>query len=85
LPGHYGDEVDVHPDQPVGALLGDLRGDLEALSLDRATFVEWAAARSVERPPNYARIVEANMGRVSDPLTALRELEVGPNRCAVSH
>ena len=52
LPGHYGDEVDVHPDHPVGALLGDLRGDLEALSLDRATFVEWAASRSVERPPN---------------------------------
>ena len=45
LPGHYGDEVVVHPDQPVGALLGDLRHDLEALSFDRADFVEWAAAR----------------------------------------
>jgi glyoxylase-like metal-dependent hydrolase (beta-lactamase superfamily II)/rhodanese-related sulfurtransferase len=84
LPGHYGDEVVVRPDQPVGALLGDLRNDLEALSLDRADFVEWAASRSVDRPPNYVRIVEANMGRVSDPLAALRELEVGPNRCAVS-
>jgi glyoxylase-like metal-dependent hydrolase (beta-lactamase superfamily II)/rhodanese-related sulfurtransferase len=85
LPGHYGDEVVVRPDQPVGALLGDLREDLAALSFDRATFVEWAAARSVERPPNYTRIVEANMGRVSDPLAVLRQLEVGPNRCAVSH
>jgi len=85
LPGHYGDDVVVGPDQPVGALLGDLRDDLESLSLDRAAFVEWAASRSVERPPNYTRIVEANMGRVSDPLAALRELELGPNRCAVSH
>jgi len=85
LPGHYGDEVVVHPDQPVGAPLGDLRRDLEALSLDRADFVEWAASRSVDRPPNYVRIVEANMGRVTDPLAALRGLEVGPNRCAVSH
>ena len=62
LPGHYGDEVVVRPDQPVGALLGDLREDLAALSFDQATFVEWAASRSVERPPNYTRIVEANMG-----------------------
>ena len=85
LPGHYGEEVVVRPDQPVGALLGELRHDLEAFSLDRAAFVEWAASRSVDRPPNYARIVDVNMGRVSDPLAALRELEVGPNRCAVSH
>ncbi len=85
LPGHYGDDVIVRPDQPVGALLGDLRRDLEALSLDRSAFVEWAVSRSVERPKNYVRIVEANMGRVSDPVTALRELELGPNRCAVSH
>jgi glyoxylase-like metal-dependent hydrolase (beta-lactamase superfamily II)/rhodanese-related sulfurtransferase len=84
LPGHYGDEVVVHPDRPVGALLGDLRRDLAALSLERVEFVDWAASRSVERPPNYTMIVEANMGRVTDPLSALRDLEVGPNRCAVS-
>ena len=85
LPGHYGDAIVVRPDQPVGALLGDLRKDLAALSFDRHTFVEWAASRSIERPPNYVRIIEANMGRVNDPLAALRSLEVGPNRCAVSH
>ncbi len=85
LPGHYGDEVVVRPDQPVAAPLGDLRKDLAAISFDEATFVDWAASRSVERPPNYTKIVEINMGRVRDPLATLRPLEVGPNRCAVSH
>ncbi len=85
LPGHYSDEVIVRPDQPVAASLGDLRRDLAAISFDEATFVDWAASRSVERPPNYTKIVEINMGRVRDPLPTLRHLEVGPNRCAVSH
>ncbi len=84
LPGHYGDDVVVRADREVGASLGQLRRELSALSLDRDTFVAWAAARSVDRPPNYTRIIEANMGRASDPLSVLRQLEVGPNRCAVS-
>jgi glyoxylase-like metal-dependent hydrolase (beta-lactamase superfamily II) len=84
LPGHYGDAVVVQPDQPVGAPLGQLRHELKAMNFDRATFVSWAAARSVERPPNYARIIEANMGELDVSLSSLRDLEAGPNRCAVT-
>ena len=84
LPAHYGGEVVVRPDHPVGATLDELRQALAPLSYDEDTFVSWATARSVARPPNYVDIVEANMGRTSRPLAALRELEIGPNRCAVS-
>lgn len=84
LPGHYGDSVTVHPDEPVGATLGELRASLEPLGYDEATFVDWASSRVVPRPPNYADIVEANMGRGTLPLDALRSLEVGPNRCSVA-
>jgi glyoxylase-like metal-dependent hydrolase (beta-lactamase superfamily II) len=84
LPAHYGDGVAVRPDQPVSATLGQLRRELEPLTYDEDTFVSWATAHSVERPPNYVEIVEANMGRAARPLGALRELEIGPNRCAVS-
>ena len=84
LPAHYGDDVDVRPDQPVGAELGSLREALEPLSYDEATFVSWATARSRPRPPNYVEIVAANMGRSRVPLEALRSLELGPNRCSVS-
>ncbi len=84
LPGHYGGAVPVRPDVPVGATLGELRGSLEALTMDRDAFVAWASARSVARPPNHEEIVRANLGTVAAPLASLRALEVGPNRCAVS-
>ncbi len=84
LPAHYGDAVVVRPDQPVGASLGELREALAPLSFDEESFVSWAAARSVPRPPNYGEIVTANMGHAGAPLAALRRLELGPNRCAVS-
>ena len=84
FPAHYGDEVVVRPDQPVGATLDELRQALAPLSYDEDAFVSWATAHSVARPPNYVEIVEANMGRTSRPLASLRQLEIGPNRCAVS-
>jgi glyoxylase-like metal-dependent hydrolase (beta-lactamase superfamily II) len=84
LPAHYGDQVVVRPDQPVGATLDELRQKLAPLSYDENEFVSWAAAHSVARPPNYVEIVQANMGRPLRPLASLRQLEIGPNRCAVS-
>ncbi len=84
LPGHYGDDVVVQPDRPVGATLGELRQALAPLSYDEEKFVSWATARSAPRPPNYVEIIQANMGRSDAPLAALRQLELGPNRCSVS-
>jgi glyoxylase-like metal-dependent hydrolase (beta-lactamase superfamily II) len=84
LPAHYGDEVVVRPDQPVGATLDELRRALAPLSNDEDAFVSWATAHAVARPPNYVEIVEANMGRSPLSLASLRQLEIGPNRCAVS-
>jgi len=84
LPGHYGDVVVVQPDQPVGATLGELRRVLLPLSYGEEEFVSWATARAAPRPPNYVEIIEANMGRSKAPLAALRQLELGPNRCSVS-
>jgi glyoxylase-like metal-dependent hydrolase (beta-lactamase superfamily II) len=82
LPGHYGDAVPVHPDQPVGATLGELRRTLAPLRMDEPAFVDWATSRTTERPPNYVEIVKANMGRPEMPVELLRRLEVGPNRCS---
>ncbi len=84
LPGHYGENVVVRPDRPVGATLGDLRQTLAPLSYDEDEFVSWVTAHMAPRPPNYAEIIRANMGRADLPLLALRHLEVGPNRCSVS-
>ncbi len=84
LPGHYGDDVVVRSDHPVGATLGELRRALPPLSYDEERFVSWATSRSAPRPPNYVEIIRANMGRSDTPLAALRQLELGPNRCSVS-
>ena len=84
LPGHYGENVIVAPDRPVGVALGELRQVLAPLSYDEDQFVSWATARAAPRPPNYEEIIRANMGRTDVSLLALRQLEVGPNRCSAS-
>ena len=70
LPGHYGEGVAVHPHQPVGAPLGELRRTLEPLQLDEEHFVAWATERATPRPPNYVEIIKANMGRPETPVAA---------------
>ncbi len=84
LPGHYSEGVPVHPHQPVGAPLAELRRTLEPLQLDEDHFVSWATARAVPRPPNYVEIIKANMGRPDTPLATLQTLELGPNRCSAT-
>lgn len=82
LPGHFGDEVRVRPDAPVGAPVRELTDRLPELRLGEDEFVDWAAARSTPRPPNYVEIIKANMGRPESPLGVLQQLEMGPNRCS---
>jgi glyoxylase-like metal-dependent hydrolase (beta-lactamase superfamily II) len=84
LPAHYSEDVIVRPDRAVGSTLGELRVMLAPLSYDEIQFVSWATARAAPRPPNYAEIIQANMGRTDMSLQTLRELEVGPNRCSAS-
>ena len=84
LPSHYGDSVEVRPDQLVGATIGDLVERLEPLRYDEETFVRWASAAAADRPPNYVEIIHANMGRPRMADDELRRLELGPNRCSVS-
>ncbi len=83
MPGHYGDAVRVHPDEPVGATLGALRAAIAPLGYSEERFVAWATARATPRPPNYVEIIHANMGRSDLPADALVALETGPNRCSV--
>jgi glyoxylase-like metal-dependent hydrolase (beta-lactamase superfamily II) len=84
LPGHYGEDVVVRPDRAVGAALGELRHTLAPLSYDEDEFVSWATTKSAPPPPNYVEIIQANMGRAAVAPGALRQLELGPNRCSVS-
>jgi glyoxylase-like metal-dependent hydrolase (beta-lactamase superfamily II) len=84
LPSHHGDGVEVRPDRPVGATVGELVERLEPLRYDEPAFIRWAAAAAADRPPNYVEIIKANMGRPGVGYEELRRLELGPNRCSVS-
>ncbi len=82
LPAHYGESVDVLPDVPVGASLGELRTSLPPLALSREGFVEWACSRVIDKPPHYVEIIKTNMGRSAISPEAVHRLEAGPNRCS---
>jgi len=84
LPGHYDDDVEVRPGEPVAAPLGEVRRHLDALRLDEEAFIAWATERATPRPPSYVEIVKANMGSPELELEELRRLELGPNRCAAA-
>ena len=69
----------------LAARLGEPHGPwLPQLDYDEDRFVVWATARTTPRPPSYRDVIAANIRRSRlVPTTVLRELEVGPNRCAV--
>lgn len=83
FPAHYGATVDVRSSEFVGRPLGELRTQLPALALDEDEFVRWAVKNVKDRPPNYQRIVLVNAGREELGSEAI-EMELGPNRCAIS-
>jgi len=83
FPAHYGPSIDVHRDQFVARPLGELRTVLPALLFGEEEFVAWALANVKDRPPNYRHIVLINAGREVLALNST-DLELGPNRCAVS-
>jgi glyoxylase-like metal-dependent hydrolase (beta-lactamase superfamily II) len=83
-PGHYGDAADAAPDGTYTAAVGTLRDRIAVLSVDRAAFVDRVVTDIPDRPANYERIIEVNLGRASVDDEEGFELELGPNNCAVA-
>ena len=88
LPGHFSigadGTTDVTPGEPVSTTIGQVRTELELLTVDRETFVRQLTAALPEKPPNYERIIDINAGRDAADETATTELELGPNNCAAT-
>ena len=84
FPAHYGDSVKVQYGVAVTKRLGELRRTLPALAFEEEAFVTWAVSRVVDRPPNYKEIVRYNSGNPRLGFDELRQLELGPNRCAIA-
>ena len=90
LPGHFsvtdcGQYVDVTPGLPMHSTVGELRQHNEILQLDEEAFVEHMFDNLPSKPPNYETVIATNLGEyVPDDEDEVRELELGPNRCAAT-
>lgn len=84
LPGHFGEAVRLVPKVPVVATLDELKGRLAPLSMTEDAFVEWVARNALPKPGNFETIKRHNQGLADVDLDDLRDLEAGPNRCAVA-
>jgi glyoxylase-like metal-dependent hydrolase (beta-lactamase superfamily II)/rhodanese-related sulfurtransferase len=87
LPGHATVSADGRyetgePGEPIAARLGDLRGSLALLGLDREAFVERVTSDTPEKPSGYGTVIDVNRGAETVDEDEARELETGPNNCA---
>ncbi len=84
-PGHYGDAREFNQDGIVTATLGDLRTRNPILQItEKDRFVEEILGGMPMQPANFSEIRRVNNG-VKDVTDAeATEMEIGPNRCAVS-
>ena len=82
--GHTSAVADPATDGTYTAPLGDLRAEMDALSMDESAFVELILADMPPRPANYEEIIATNLGRNEIDDDEAFTLELGPNNCAAS-
>jgi glyoxylase-like metal-dependent hydrolase (beta-lactamase superfamily II) len=81
---HYSDAAVPTEDGTYTAPIGDLIEKMDALTMEKAEFVDVVLADMPPRPANYEDIIATNLGRqTADDEEAFR-LELGPNNCAAS-
>ena len=84
FPAHYGPRLLVPFGEMIKTTIGTLRTNQPALAFGEDEFVAWASAAATNRPPSYQQIVALNMAIEEPSPEAASDLEIGPNRCAVS-
>lgn len=84
LPAHYSFPEELKNGGKVWARLGDLYAENAGLQVnDRSEFREMVTKNLPPQPNKHQAIREANMGKLSPGLDEQKEMETGPNRCAV--
>ncbi|RPF51158.1 MBL fold metallo-hydrolase [Aquisalibacillus elongatus] len=84
LPAHYMTNDELNEDGSVGKKLGELYQDNHGLNVeDEQEFRRMVTENLPPQPNAYQEIRETNMGKISPETEKKREMEIGPNRCAV--
>ncbi|AZN38379.1 MBL fold metallo-hydrolase [Paenibacillus albus] len=84
LPAHFANVSELNEDGSISARLGDLFKRNAGLNVaNEATFRELVSINLPPQPNAYHEIRLVNMGLLSPAEDEKREMEMGPNRCAV--
>lgn len=84
LPAHYGSRREIGGDGKVMARLGHLFQSNPGLNIaDREAFRQAVTGGLPPQPNAYREIREANMGIIRPDENEQRDMEIGPNRCAI--
>jgi glyoxylase-like metal-dependent hydrolase (beta-lactamase superfamily II) len=84
LPAHFMIIEELNEDGSVAEKLGTLYGKNHGLNIeDEAEFRRIVTENLPPQPNSYQEIRETNMGKSNPDEEKQREMEIGPNRCAV--
>lgn len=84
LPAHFMLIDELNDDGSVSEKLGSLFENNHGLNIeDEAEFRRLVTENLPPQPNAYQEIRETNMGKINPDLDKQREMEIGPNRCAV--
>ncbi|MBY6038077.1 MBL fold metallo-hydrolase [Fictibacillus nanhaiensis] len=85
LPAHFGKISELDEKGGVSAKLGDLFEKNSGLNIENEAEFRKAVTENLPPQPNaYQEIRETNMGKINPSNDEQREMEIGPNRCAIS-
>ncbi|GMK39329.1 hydroxyacylglutathione hydrolase [Paenibacillus sp. CCS19] len=84
LPAHFGKITELGEGGKVSARLGDLYQNNPGLNIhDEAEFRRAVTENLPQHPNAYQQIRQTNMGKIAPTSDEQREMEIGPNRCAI--
>ncbi|WP_308633855.1 MBL fold metallo-hydrolase [Paenibacillus silvisoli] len=84
LPAHFGKVTELGEGGLVAARLGDLYRNNPGLNMhDKLEFQRAVTENLPQHPNSYQQIRQTNMGKVTPTNEEQREMEIGPNRCAI--
>ncbi|KRE32994.1 hypothetical protein ASG85_15950 [Paenibacillus sp. Soil724D2] len=84
LPAHFGTIAELGDRGQVAARLGDLFKENPGLNIhDESEFRRTVSEYLPPQPNAYQEIRQTNMGKISPTTEEQREMEIGPNRCAI--
>ncbi|TKX74260.1 MBL fold metallo-hydrolase [Halorubrum sp. GN11_10-6_MGM] len=81
---HFSDAADPAADGTYTAPVGELVGEMDALTMAEDEFVDLILSDMPPRPANYEDIIATNLGQEAVDDEEAFTLELGPNNCAAS-